>query len=196
MSFAKPFQEKKAKLKEREDALITRRNERAKLRAEFDQVFKKKSELEEEVQAIDFAINKINQLSNRFREESFRKLLVHISEYINVLTLGEFTSLNFDNSGELVLINDERTVPIAYLADEDVGKVFLAIRLSIAKHLAKEKLPLIIDGTSMLDSASEVKAFVDILSSMKEEQVIILTDDWGMPSIFESKGIRFNRINL
>ena len=196
MSFAKPFQEKKAKLKEREDALITRRNERAKLRAEFDQVFKKKSELEEEVQAIDFAINKINQLSNRFREESFRKLLVHISEYINVLTLGEFTSLNFDNSGELVLINDERTVPIAYLADEDVGKVFLAIRLSIAKHLAKEKLPLIIDGTSMLDSASEIKAFVDILSSMKEEQVIILTDDWGMPSIFESKGIRFNRINL
>lgn len=196
MSFAKPYQEKKAKLKEREDALITRRNERAKLRAEFDQVFKKKSELEEEVQAIDFAINKINQLSNRFREESFRKLLVHISEYINVLTLGEFTSLNFDNSGELVLKNDERTLPIAYLADEDVGKVFLAIRLSIAKHLAKEKLPLIIDGTSMLDSASEIKAFVDILSSMKEEQIIILTDDWGMASVFESKGVRFNRINL
>ena len=196
MSFAKQYQDKKAELKEKEDALLVRRNERAKLRAEFDQVFKKKSELEEEVQAIDFAINKINQLSKKYREESFSKLLVHISEYISKMTLGEFTSLTFDEDGELVLKNSEETLPISYLADEDVGKVFMAIRLSIAKHLSKEKLPLIIDGTSMLDSVSEIKAFVDILSGMKEEQIIIMTDDWGMASVFESKGVKFNMITL
>lgn len=196
MTFAKEYQEKKAELKKKEDALIDRRNERARLRAEFDQVFKKKSELEEEVQAIDFAINKINQLSTKFREEAFKKLLVNISEYIEKLTLGEFTSLGFDKSGDIVLKHGEQEFPLSRLNDEEAGIVFLAVRLSIAKHLSKEKLPLIIDGTSMLDSVSEIKAFADVLVSMKEEQIVIMTDDRGMASIFESKGISFNLINL
>ena len=31
---------------------------------------------------------------------------------------------------------------------------------------------------------------------MKEEQIIIMTDDWGMASVFESKGVKFNMITL
>jgi len=70
------------------------------------------------------------------------------------------------------------------------------VRLSIAKYLAKEKLPLIIDGTSMLESASEIKALADCLMDMKEEQIIILTDDWGMDSVLKGKGIETNLIRL
>ncbi|MBO4863790.1 MAG: AAA family ATPase [Eubacterium sp.] len=196
MTFAKEFQEKKAVLKEKEDALLVRRNERAKLRAEFDQVFKKKSELEEEIQAIDFAINKINQLSKGFREDAFKKLFVHISEYISKLTMGTFTHLSFDENGEIILEGDRLYVPLAQLTEEDAGKVFMAVRLSIAKHLAKERLPLIIDGTSMLDSVSEITSFTDVLRSMKEEQIIIFTEDLGMASVLNSKGIDFNLIRL
>ena len=196
MTFAKEFQEKKAVLKEKEDALLVRRNERAKLRAEFDQVFKKKSELEEEVQAIDFAINKINVLSKGFREEAFKKLFVHISEYIEKLTMGTFTKLTFDENGEIVLEGNMLYVPLSQLTEEDAGKVFMAVRLSIAKHLAKERLPLIIDGTSMLDSVSEITAFTDVLKSMKEEQIIIFTEDMGMASVLNSKGVPFNLVRI
>ena len=36
----------------------------------------------------------------------------------------------------------------------------------------------------------------EILNDMKEEQIIILTDDWGMDSVFKSKGIDTNLIKL
>ena len=196
MSFAKEYQEKKAALKEKEDALLERRKERAKLRAEFDSVFKKKSELEEEIQAIEFAINKINQLSDKYRKESFARLLGYLSEYIGSLTLGMFNSLGFDERGNIILRSDEGAVYLASLDEDLAGKVFLAIRLSIAKHLSKEKLPLIIDGTSMLDSASEIKAFIDVLESMKQQQIIILTDDRGMASVFQSRDVDFNLVTL
>ncbi len=196
MSFAKEYQEKKAVLKEKEAALLERRSERAKLRAEFDSVFKKKSELEEEIQAIDFAISKINQLSNGFKKESFENLLGYVSEYIKALTLGEFNSINFDDVGSILLINSRGAVPISRLTEEDAGKIFLAIRLSIAKHLSKEKMPLIIDGTSMLDSVAEIKAFASVLDSLKEEQIIILTEDRGMASVFQSKGMDVNLVTL
>ena len=196
MDFAKEYQEKKAELKEKEDALLTRRNERNKLRHEFDTVFKKKSELEEEINAIDLAIKKINALSESFRKDAFHNLLGNVSRYISSISDNRFNSLMFDDLGRLILKTDYGLVPIENLSDVDAGKVYLAVRLSIAKYMAKESLPLIIDGTSMLESASEVKALADCLNDMNEEQVIILTDDWGMESMFKAKGIKTNLIKL
>ncbi|MBR1773197.1 MAG: AAA family ATPase [Eubacterium sp.] len=196
MTFAKEFQEKKAVLKEKENALINRRNERNKLRHEFDTVFKKKSELEDEIKAIDLAINKINTLSEKFREDAFKHLLGNVSRYIRRITQDEFSELTFDDKGGIILKADYGYVPINNLTEVDAGKVYLAVRLSIAKYLTKEKLPLIIDGTSMLESASEIKAFADCLMDMKEEQIIILTDDWGMDSVLKGKGIETNLIRL
>ena len=196
MTFAKEYQEKKAALKEKENALITRRNERNKLRAEFDSVFKKKSELEDEINAIDYAIAKINSLSDKYREDAFKNLLGNVSRYIKSITSGQFSELTFDANGNIILKADYGYVPMDQLIDSDAGKVYLAVRLSIAKYLAKEKLPLIIDGTSMLTSASEIKALADCLMDMKEEQIIILTDDWGLDNVFKSKGIDTNLIQL
>ena len=196
MTFAREYQQKKAELKEKENALIDRRNEREKLRREFDSVFKKKSELEEEIKAIDFAIAKINSLSNKFREEAFKNLLGNVSRYINLLTQGLFSELTFDDKGNIILKAEYGYVPIENLSDMDAGKVYLAVRLSISKYLAKENLPLIIDGTSMLESATEVKALADCLMDMKEEQIILLTDDRGLDSVFKGKGIDTNLIQL
>lgn len=196
MTFAKEYQEKKAELKEKENALLDRRNERNRLRQEFDSVFKKKSELEDEIKAIDYAISKINSLSEKYREESFKSLLGNVSRYIRSLTQGTFSELSFDDKGGIILKADYGYVPIDNLTRDDIGRVYLAVRLSISKYLAKERLPLIIDGTSMLDSASEIKAFVDCLMDLGEEQIVILTDDWGLDKVFKSKGIETNFIQL
>jgi DNA repair exonuclease SbcCD ATPase subunit len=196
MTFAKEFQEKKNELTNELNAQIERRNQRNKLRVEFDNVFKKKSELEAEMKAIDYAISKINSLSNDFRKEAFNKLLGNISTYVKKLTLDRFNRLSFDERGNCILVNDEGVLPITALTDEDAAIVYLAVRLSIAKFLSKEKMPLIIDGTSALTTAAEVKAFADCLVDMNEEQIILLTADMGMYSVFMSKGINVNRVAL
>ncbi len=196
MTFAKEFQEKKAELKAKEDKLLERRNERNKLRQEFDSVFKKKSELEEEIQAIDFAISKINALSKHYQEEAFKYLLSNISEFISAITLGDFKEIGFDDKGGIILLGNAGAVPIHYLSDEDAAKVNLAVRLCIAKNLSREKMPLIIDGTSALASAAEIKAFIDCLVSMNEEQIIVMTDDSGMESVFRGRSVDVNVISL
>lgn len=196
MTFAKEYQEKKNDLTNALNAQIERRNQRNKLRVEFDNVFKKKSELEAEIKAIDYAISKINSLSNDFRKEAFNRLLGNISIYVKKLTLGRFNRLSFDERGNCILVNDEGVLPITALTDEDAAIVYLAVRLSIAKFLSRESMPLIIDGTSALTTAAEVKAFADCLVDMKEEQIILLTADMGMYSVFMSKGIEVNRVAL
>lgn len=196
MTFAKEFQDKKAALKEKENALIDRRNERNKLRKEFDQVFKKKSELEEEINAIDFAINKINSLSKKYREEAFKNLLGNVSRYINSLSLGQFSELTFDDNGNIILKADYGYVKLSQLTNDDAGKIYLAVRLSIAKYLSKERMPLMIDGTGMITTAAEIKSLVDCLNDMNEEQIIIFTDDYGLDSVFKGRGVATNFIQL
>lgn len=196
MEFAKDYQEQKEILNGMLERLLVRRGERNKLRQEFDQVFKKKSELEDEIKAIDYAISKINSLSEKYRVDAFKNLLGHVSTYISTLTLGTYKELSFNEAGAAVLKGAKGTIPFARLSQDDARKVYLAVRLSIAKFLAKEKLPLIIDGTSSLKSDAELKALVDSLVSMKEEQIIILTEDTSMEQAFKSKGIKTNLIQL
>ncbi|MBR6402959.1 MAG: AAA family ATPase [Eubacterium sp.] len=196
MEFAKDYQEQKEILNGMLEKLLERRGERNKLRQEFDQVFKKKSELEDDMKAIDFAIKKINALAEKYRVDAFKNLLGHVSTYIGALTLGEFRGLTFNSAGEAVLKGDYKTVPLSNLSQDDSRKVYLAVRLSIAKFLAKEKLPLIIDGTSSIKSEEEIKALVDSLVSMNEEQIIILTDNAGMNQVFKNKGVKTNLITL
>ena len=196
MEFAKDYQEQKEILNGMLERLLVRRGERNKLRQEFDQVFKKKSELEDEIKAIDYAISKINSLSEKYRVDAFKNLLGHVSTYIGTMTLGTYRELSFNEAGAAVLKGPNGTVPFARLSQDDARKVYLAVRLSIAKFLAKEKLPLIIDGTSSLKSEADLKALVESLVSMKEEQIIILTEDAGVDHAFKSQGIKTNVIQL
>ena len=196
MEFAKDYQEQKEILNDMLEKLLVRRGERNKLRQEFDQVFKKKSELEDDMKAIDFAIKKINALAEKYRVDAFKNLLGHVSTYIGALTLGEFRGLAFNSEGEVVLKGDYKTVPLSSLSQDDSRKVYLAVRLSIVKFLAKEKLPLIIDGTSSIKTEEEIKALVDSLVSMNEEQIIILTANAGMNQVFKNKGVKTNLITL
>lgn len=196
MSFAKDYQEQKEILNEMLEKLLVKRGERNQMRQEFDQVFKRKSELEDEMKAIDFAINKINALSNQYRKDAFKSLLGNVSTFIGSLTLGKYRELGFDETGSIILKGNSGIVPLDELTDQEAGKVYLAVRLSISKFLAKENMPLIIDGTRCLSSVEEVKALVDSLVSMKEEQIIVMTEDTGMESIFRSKGIEVNLVNL
>ncbi len=196
MEFANVYQENKRLLKEKEDALLTKRRERNLLRAEFDTVFKKKSELEDEVRAIDFAINKINQISEKYKEISFNNILGNLSEFLPTLSRGKFDSVTFDDEGRMIVTKGDAGAYLNDIPKKDMSLINLAARLSISKHISEDSMPLIIDGTDMLDSAGAVKAFAECLVKMNEEQIIVLTEDSAMPTVFSNMGLNVNKIQL
>ena len=196
MTFAKDYQEKKAALKEREKAEIDRRNERAKLKSEFNSVFKKKSELEDEIKAIDFAISRINSISEKYKKTAYSGFLLHISEMIPGLTGGKYTDIDFDGKGNIVVTGTEGLSMLESLPRRDIDRITIAVRLAAAKYLAEEALPLVIDGTGEMKNEESRKVLIDYLVRMDEEQIIILTDDDRLPSAFSEAGVNANVIQL
>jgi len=196
MSFAKEYQEKKTLLRQKENEQLERRAERNQLRSEFDKVFKKKSELEDEIKAIDFAINKINSLSDGYKKEAYEKLLGNISTLLPVLTRNRFRDIAFNETGDMEVVTAGGTYPVSELTDEDNLLIYMAVRLSIAGYLSDEKLPLIIDGTSAFEGAESIEALAECLIHMNEEQIIILTADRNLPLIIRNKGIEINTVQI
>lgn len=196
MTFAKEYQEKKDALKEKESVQLERRNKRARLKAEFNSVFKKKSELEDEIKAIDFAIAKINQISEEYKKVAYSDFLVHVSEMIPGLTGGKYTDIDFDEAGNIVVREGYNEVMLDTLPRRDIDRITLAVKLAAAKYLAAEALPLVIDGTGELRAEEPRKALINYLIRMNEEQIIILTDDRKLAGAFTAMGVQANIIDL
>lgn len=196
MTFAKEYQEKKAVLKEKEKVQIDRRNERAKLKAEFNSVFKKKSELEDEIKAIDFAIARINSISDKYKKTAYSGFLLHVSDMIPGLTGGKYSEIDFDEKGNIIVTGVNGDERLERLQRRDIDRISIAVRFAAAKYLSEEALPLVIDGTGEMKNDESRKALIDYLVRMEEEQIIILTDDMRLPEFFMNSGVQANVIEL
>jgi hypothetical protein len=177
MTFAKEFQEKKEQLKEEEKVLLERKQKRDKLMKEQSQVFKKKSELEAEVSAIQLAITTIEALSRKYQEQAAKTFLPHLSEYVAPLTGNEYAAIVFDQKDGLSVEGYTGRMPIAQLPEETARRVYLAMRLSMAKYAEGEQLPLVIDDVTKFETVEEASIFVQVLRDMSREQIVVLTKD-------------------
>ena len=196
MTFAKEYSAKKDALKEEEARLIDRRRERDKLRKEQSQVFRKKSELEEEVRAINLAISTIDNLSAKYQEQAAVTFVPYLSEYITPLSGGRFGELRFDEAEGLTVEGAGGSFAVEVLPEDLASRVYLAIRLSIAKRCDKEKLPLVIDDAVRFTSEADADAFLDVLDDMEQEQIVLMTADPYIRRALDARNVAYNHVRL
>jgi len=197
MTFAKEFQEKKAALAERENALLEKRNERERLKAEYSSVFRKKSELEDELVAITLAAARLRSASEKIQKETAEELFPNISAFLPILTDYEWNGLIFDDQGGLLVTGDSGTEPLKGLEKSMIGKVTLAVRLAVAGYFArKEATPLILDDAVRCEDEKDYKALAEALNLLNREQVILLTSDRGMKDGLTAGGLKLNYTEL
>ena len=182
MTFAKEYAEKKEELKAREDVLLDKRREKNKLKREFDLVFKKKSELEDEEKAIDYALARLAAISQKFMKDAVEKLLPHMNDFVPLFTNGKVEGLLYEGNN-LQVKTEDGIQNLNELPLEDIQKIYLAVRLSIARALGSQELPLIISGTDMLDDDALI-SLVELLELFEDEQILILSDNTNLKEVF------------
>lgn len=191
MTFAKDFQEKKEALREEEKALLQRKSERTHLKAQFNDVFKKKSMLEVELAAINLAISRIRSISNDMRKRNYGAIFGQSEFFIKQLLGDEYGKLTLSNEGHLFISVSGSTLRISQLSDDELRKLYLAIRLSVAANLAPENVPLILDDAISGMSLRDMIAFAQCISKLGLDQVIVLTGDDRLDAVFEGAEIPY-----
>ena len=82
------------------------------------------------------------------------------------------------------------------LPEELAQRIYLAIRLSIAKRCTTEKLPLVLDDAVHFSSEAEAEAFLEVLEDMEQEQVVLLSSDPYLRRALDAKSVAYNYVSL
>ena len=196
ITFAKEYSEKKDQLKAEEKELLDKRNIREKLKSEQSQVFKKKTELEDEMKAINLAINTIEKLSGDFRQKAAETFVPYLSEYIAAMTDNAYAALLFDGKNGLSVEGYQGRKAIRELPRDMATKIYLAIRLSMAKHTGGERMPLIVEDMGVLSTDADAEVFLEILNDMEQEQIVILSENDHLRRVLQRRDMNVNYVQL
>ncbi|MBQ6231390.1 MAG: hypothetical protein IJJ74_09790 [Eubacterium sp.] len=192
MTFAKEYAKNKDALRKKESALLDKRNERNKLQAEFNSVFKKKSELEEESYAITAAMNQLITLRDNMKSTNLPKVTAHISDYIDEITGGKYDDIRLDREYNISVSRGGVIKDMSELSAKDIRLVYLAVRFGLSDAFITSEAPLVLlDLADDMDTDS-LGRILSCICGLKSQQQIIITSDSSIEERLSGSGLAYN----
>lgn len=146
-----------------------------------DAVFRFEKELSEaklQNDAIDLALELIDQSREDIRSDVFPAISKRAGELFSKFTNGKYRDLFFDKdySVKVLEYEDGVTRNVGYLSSGAIDAAYLALRISLADYLCQTKPPLIFDDSFAQTDDERLKNILEVLCELSEEyQIIILT---------------------
>lgn len=196
MSFATEYAEKKSELKVIEKELLDKKRISEELRDEYDVISGKKREMEKEIYAIELAINTINEMSARIHGDLGFLINDNISDIVSRITDGKYQDVYLDEKLHVMVRDGDDYVGIEYLSAGTVEQIYLAVRLSVARLLCRDKMPLIVDDIFTNYDERRLINTLDCLKTIDTEQIILLTANPHIGDMLDELDMDYNYVEL
>lgn len=196
MTFAKEFADKKAELKVVEKELLDRRSRRMELEEEFNTFSKEKQAVERECQAIDLAIETINNMSAQIHGDLGFLINDNISDIVSKITDGKYQDVRLDENLHVMVRDGDSYVGMEYLSAGTMEQIYLAVRLSVARLLCRDKMPLIIDDIFANYDEHRLINTLDCLKTIDTEQIILMTSNSHIGDMLDDLDMDYNYVEL
>lgn len=154
--------------------------------------------LQEELDAIDLALETMTNLSTSIRDSFGLYLNKTASELISGITGGIYTSMSIDQNLDIFMNTPTRLVPIEQVSSGTMDQIYLAVRLAAAKLVQNghDFMPLIFDDSFVLYDDDRLKIALNWLTRTCEGQVIIFTCHRREAQLLKDEGIGYHLIRI
>lgn len=196
MSFAQEYADKKAQLRVVEKELLEKKTRREDLEEEFNIISGKKKDLDKEVHAINLAINTINEVSAQIHGDRGFLINDNISDIVSKITDGKYQDVKLDENLHVMVKDNDSYVGIEYLSAGTIEQIYLAVRLSIARLLCRDKMPLIIDDIFTNYDEARLVNTLDCLKTIDTEQIILMTSNSHIGDMLDDLDMEYNYVEL
>ena len=196
MTFAKEYAEKKADLKVIEKNHLDRRAKKLELEEEFTVISKQRDAVEREVHAINLAINTINEMSAQIHGDLGFLINDNISDIVSKITDGKYDDVRLDENLHVMVRDGDSYVGIEYLSAGTMEQIYLAVRLSVARLLCRDKMPLIIDDIFTNYDEPRLINTLDCLKTIDTEQIILMTSNPHIGDMLDDLDMDYNYVEL
>lgn len=196
MSFAKEFADKKAELLVVEKEILDKRERKRQLEEELAVANEKIAELEKELHVINLAINTINQVSAEIHGDLGFLINDNISDIVSKITDGKYKDVRMDERLHVMVKDEDSYVGIEYLSAGTIEQIYLAVRLSVARLLCRDKMPLIIDDIFTAYDEKRLVNTLDCLKTIDTEQIILMTSNPHIGDMLDDLDMDYNYVEL
>ena len=194
MSFAEEFMEKKTELKAEEHDLLEDKRRKQELLDELGIVEAELQKMQKELHAINFAINTINELSTNIQEE-MKNLFTASGDFISPLTNGRYDDVRFEISGRVAVGKNGSYDGIDSLSYDDLKMVYMSMKLSAAKQLNKDNMPVVVEDW-FTGNEGFAPTLIRCMEKIGTEQIILLTANQAAKQQFDDAGIEYNYVAM
>lgn len=196
MSFAGEYADKKAALRVVEKELLDRKVRKQELEEEFAVLSKKRDTIEREVHAINLAINTINKMSAEIHGDLGYLINDNISDIVSKITDRKYSDVYLDENLHVMVRDGDGFVGIEYLSAGTMEQIYLAVRLSVARLLCRDKMPLIIDDIFANYDEPRLINTLDCLKTIDTEQIILMTSNPHIGDMLDDLDMDYNYVEL
>ena len=157
-------------LKERKTLMENMQEELEELEDVGEGYFK----LEKRKQALDFASEKLLELSRDVHREIAYKLNQRASEILGEITDGRYSMLLVDEKLKMSLYTGDRKISIEQVSRGTIEQIYFALRMAASEILYEEEYPIILDDTFVFYDDVRLESTLRWLIK-SQKQVIIFT---------------------
>ena len=179
-----------------------------------EQIIKKLDELveiDEKIEQLTEKREKLIKLNNIYdlvKEEldnSFKEIKNNITpEFINELknivkiaTKGKYENIFLDSENNILIeTEDGRYMPIYMMSTGTIDLIYLALRISAAKEISKENMPIILDESFAYYDNERITESLKYLSRLVNRQIIIFTCSNREKEILDNEKIKYHFIEI
>lgn len=141
---------------------------------ELDDVSDSYKENDRQKQAVQLAIDKLQELSMEMQIKLEFELNQKASEIISFITEGQYTRILVEDNLEMSLISGSRKIPVEQVSRGTIEQTWFSLRMAASELLQEEQYPVILDDTFVFYDDRRLKRTLEWLSRNRH-QVIIFT---------------------
>ncbi len=132
-------------------------------------------QMSEELDALELAKSRINELSRQVQSSYSPKLREDASALLSQLTNGRYSDMVFDEQFHLSLNTSDRLIPVEQLSRGTMEQAYLALRIASVRLLCPEEpLPFLLDDVFAYYDDDRLRSALDVLQHL-DTQVILFS---------------------
>ena len=161
------------------------------------EALEKNAAIDEELAAIDLAVNTMHELSENAFDSFGHYLEENTSQILSEMTGGAYSGVKIDDMLNITLMKGGQRVELYSVSSGTLDQVYLALRLACVRFLwPDEDMPLFLDDTFALYDNDRLAAALRWLSENYKGQIFIFTCHTREGQIMSEQQIPFKTLQL
>lgn len=144
----------------------------------------------------EMAKEEIENAYQTMKENITPDFIEELKQILSDVTEGKYTECYIDSENNILVETENgKYIPIELLSVGTIDLIYLALRISAAKEISKETMPIILDESFAYYDNDRMTRILRYLETL-DRQVIIFTCSSREKDILEKEGIKFNLISM